>query len=231
MTKTLIAATLAGLLSAGTASAVTLDFDGAGVAISGTAGTGWFITDDAVTWEIIPSIGRSGGDGPMLFDTTCTGYTADCNGDPDLRVVNQANPFGVSGNVLVQDRDNPGPTPNDDLFTYDITLKLVSDVSLVWTGFSAVDDGEYTASFKGNQLGQIVMTGENELGRATFLSERIVRGDSIFIDFNGETGSPDYASGGVDNLTFAAVPLPASVLLLFGALGGLFALGRRRGTA
>ena len=45
--------------------------------------------------------------------------------------------------------------------------------------------------------------------------------------FAGDDGDNDYALGGIT----AAVPLPASVLMLFGALGGLGFIGRRRGAA
>lgn len=192
--------------------------------------------DAGVQWEVM----TSGGVGAGLFDTTCS-YGASglpgsgCSGDPDLEVTNQGNTDNVAGNVLIQQEPNSNANTvdvDDDVNTRQIDLKLLSDITLDWTGASAVDDGYYRFNFGSTELGAIAIANDNQTGSTVFASAaRISQNDVISVFFDVRQGRPDSgASGAVDYFTFdvvAPVPVPASLpLLLVGA--GAFAAMRRR---
>ncbi|MEL6688912.1 MAG: VPLPA-CTERM sorting domain-containing protein [Pseudomonadota bacterium] len=206
-----------GTLFAGSVGAVTLDFDG-GVGITQTP-DGPVYVQDGVTF----GLSSSGGDGPALFNSDCGNS---CNGDADLKPAIQGE-NGVAGNVLIQ--QNPNETnPNDDPNTLFLTITLLSDVQLIWTGVSLIDDGFYVASTSLDTfLDDATLTGESETEELSFTSSVLGEGDSVTVSFFTTKGKAG-ASGAIDNLTFAPVPLPASALLLLGALGGMAAMRRRK---
>ncbi|MEM6890218.1 MAG: VPLPA-CTERM sorting domain-containing protein [Pseudomonadota bacterium] len=188
------------------------------------------IIDDDVAWLL----DAQGGAGAALFDTTCTGYGGSdgCNGDSDLNPASQNNADGVKGNVLIQQRSGGGRTPNDDARTNQITLTLDSDIELVWTGVSAIDNGNYrfSTSKDTGDIGMISLTGEAETGSTTFQSAVLTKGDQIFLFFDREGSSNPNStdSGAIDNLNFSVVPLPASLPLFFAGMGALAWAGRRK---
>ncbi|MCH2075703.1 MAG: VPLPA-CTERM sorting domain-containing protein [Rhodobacteraceae bacterium] len=211
-----IGAALAALLAA-SAGAVTLDFGG-GTGITETD-AGPIYVQDGVTF----GLSSSGGAGPALFNSNCLDA---CNGDADLQPAVQ-DENGVAGNVLIQQNPNED-RPNDDPNTLFLTITLLSDVQLIWTGVSLVDDGLYKASTNLDaMLGEVTLNGESETAELDFASSVLGMGDSVTVSFflpNGNAG----ASGAIDNLIFAPVPLPASSQLLLGALGGMAAMRHRK---
>ena len=205
--------------SAATASTLILDFDGT-TGISGSS----TIIDAGVTW----GLSSSGGDGPALFDTTCTGYGGSdgCNGDADLVPAVQGQD-GVEGFVLIQQNSNVS-VPNDDRFTEWLEITIVDDIRVVWDSVSFVDEGTYVAStnIDGN-LGSVTIASDNQTDRLFFGSSVLQQGDSVRVTFFN--GANPGASGAIDYLSFTTVsevPLPASVLLLLGGFGALTGLRR-----
>ncbi len=158
--------------------------------------------------------------GPAIFDTTCFGYSAICNGDLDLVPAVQGE-NGVGGNVMIL-QDNTGPTPNDSAAGGTITFKLTSGPSFFLTGFSGVDEQAITAFDKDGTtvLGVIDLANDSDTGRVTFKSSRINVGDSFVFKFAG--------SGGIDSLVVAPIPVPAALPLSLAALGALGWVSRRR---
>lgn len=200
------------------AATVTLDFDGTGGIFA--SGGGLAITDDGVTF----GLSSSGGAGPALFNSDCG---SSCNGDADLQPPVQGQD-GVAGNVLIQ--QNPSVSgPNDDPNTQFLTITILDDIELIWTGVSLVDDGVYTASTSLDAfLGTASLVGNSSTDALTFSSSVLGMGDSVTVSFflpNGSAG----ASGAIDRLTFdvAPIPLPAAGFLLLGGLGGLMVMRRR----
>jgi len=185
--------------------------------------------DGGVQW----SVQTGGGDGAALFDTTCSyGFgTNGCAGDPDLFVSNQANADNVSGNVLIQQESNNPGSPDDDARTNSIVLTLLSDITLEWTGASAVDDGFYRFLFGGSELGTIDIASDNQTGSVVFGTTALLQqNDSITVLFERSATNSRGASGAVDNFTFnvPAVPIPASLPLLMGGFGLMAFMRRRR---
>jgi len=197
-------------------------------------------SDGGLLWEVT----TGGGVGAGLFDTTCS-YgvgTKGCSGDPDLFVADQGNSDNVSGNVLIQQEPNSNPNTvdvDDDVNTSSIELKLLSDITLDWTGASAVDDGFYRFNFGATELGTIEIQNDNETGSVDFGSfARLTQNDVITVFFDRRAGRPNSAaSGAVDYFTFNVVddpnelippvPLPAGFPLLLVGAGALVALRRR----
>ncbi|MEO0487795.1 MAG: VPLPA-CTERM sorting domain-containing protein [Pseudomonadota bacterium] len=207
--------------SAAGASTLVLDFDGT-TGISGSS----TIIDEGVTW----GLSSSGGDGPALFDTTCTGYGGSdgCNGDADL-VPSVQGENGVAGFVLIQ-QNSSASVPNDDPFTEWLEITIVDDIQVVWDSVSFVDEGTYVASTNlDGTLGSVTIASDNQTDQLFFGSSVLGQGDSVRITFFN--GSSIGASGAIDNLSFTAVsevPLPAPALLLMGAIGALTGVRRFR---
>ena len=167
-------------------------------------------------------------EGANIFDTKdCV--ASDCTRDSDLIPASDAD--GVSGNVLIRQRtqDGHGDLANDAAGAGSIIFELVSGPALTWLGASAIDDGTFTFStdIDGtvSELGSISLAGENETSKLVFAqkSSLIEENDKFVIHFSG--------SGGVDSLVFeeiSVVPVPATLPLLVGALGGLGFMARRR---
>lgn len=198
------------------ASAAVLDFD----ALDASASQPFPLTtfsEDGYTFDLFFT---GGSDGPAIFDTTCSGYTADCNGDLDLVPAAQGE-NGIEGNVMILQSPS-GPKPNDFAGGGTIQFTLTSGPSFFLTGFSGVDEQPITAFDTDGTtvLGVIDLPNDSDTGLVTFMSSRIDVGDSFFIEFDG--------SGGIDSLVVAPVPVPAALPLSLAALGALGWVSRRR---
>ncbi|WP_299733201.1 VPLPA-CTERM sorting domain-containing protein [uncultured Tateyamaria sp.] len=240
----LSAVTFAVMGSAASAATYVLDFDAdptnaAEVASLDSSATQTIssprdFTDSGVTWRVE----SSGGAGVGLFDTTCSyGFgTNGCAGDADLEVFNQMNAEGVAGNVLIQqEAGNPG-RPDDDANTSFLTLTLLTDITLEWTGASALDDGFYLFNFGAQLLGTVDNGNgsafDNTTGSVDFASTALLtQNDTITVFFQRSATDTRGASGAVDNFRFnvvPAVPVPASLPLLVGGFGLMAFMHRRR---
>ncbi|AXI56175.1 hypothetical protein SuNHUV7_18340 (plasmid) [Pseudoseohaeicola sp. NH-UV-7] len=122
-----------------------------------------------------------------------------------------------------------GDLANDAPNSGKIIFELTSGPALTWLGASAVDNGVFTflTNIDGSEttLGSISGLADRETAKLTFTekSSLIEVGDQFIIHFSG--------SGGVDSLVFeniSVVPVPASLPLLVGAIGGLGFMARRR---
>ena len=242
----LSAVTIALMGSAASAATYVLDFDAdpnnaAEVASLDSSATQTIaspriFTDSGVSW----SVESSGGAGVGLFDTTCSyGFgTNGCSNDPDLQVFDQNNADGVSGNVLIQQETGNLGRPDDDANTSFLTLTLLTDITLEWTGASAVDDGYYLFNFGNLLLGTVDngngSTFDNTTGSVDFSSTALLnQNDTITVFFQRSPTDTRGASGALDNFRFnvvPAVPVPASLPLLAGGIGLMAFMRRRRKT-
>jgi hypothetical protein len=218
-------------MAASAATTFTMDFE----ELSANLGNGG-------AWTSYSFAGRTFGlsvtghsEGANIFDTgacptkASVSSTSHCFGDFDI--VPEANTDGVSGNVLIRQRhaDGMGDLANDAPNDGSIVFQLLSGPALTWLGASAIDNGTFTFStdIDGTvtELGSVSMIGEKETSKLVFAqkSSLIEEGDKFIIHFDG--------SGAVDSLVFediSVVPVPATLPLLVGALGGLGFMARRR---
>ena len=206
-------------LSAGAASATVIDFDALDASEFQTVPLTSF-SEDGYTFSLTFT---PGGLGPAIFDTNCSG--AACNGDEDL-VPSSQDENGIAGNVLILQEDANGAlVPNDEADGGTIIFTLDAGDPFYLTGFSAIDDEDFSviASDGTTTLGSISLANENETDSTTFKSSLINVGDTFTFDYEG--------SGGIDSVTLQAVPLPAAGWLMLAGFGGLAALRRRKRAA
>lgn len=167
--------------------------------------------------------------GPAIFDTTCSGYSVDCNGDSDLFLsAARQGENGVSGNVLILQSNTDSRTPNDDASAFNrVVFTLLSGPAFRIVGASAIDDvflgffpGDTTPLNRADRIGLVGTNRDGGTAIATnFVSPLFQIGDSFTVRYSG--------SGGLDSIVLAPIPLPAGGLLLLAGLGGL-AIARRR---
>ena len=198
------------------ANAAVIDFDGVPTSSVGSVPE-MVLVEDGFTFGL--TFTSPNAVGPAFFDTTCSGSA--CNGDGDLRPMTQGE-NGVAGNVLIL-QETGSNVPDDAATGGTITFTLLAGSSFIWEGASAVDDGIFGFStVSDGNLGNIILTGERETGITSFFSSKINVGDSFTVSYSG--------SGGIDSLVLTAVPVPAALPLMFGAIGGLAFVSRRRKT-
>jgi hypothetical protein len=218
-----LAAAGALLLSGMTAQAAVIDFD----ALDSTSG-------QPVPLSAFSEDGFSFGlsftgsnDGPVIFDTTCTGYGGldGCNGDADLQPVGGQGTNGIFRNVLALQENNSNVVPNDDSGAATITFELLAGKAFRLLGFSAVDDGTFGISTVADGILGTINNGsgasnDGRTGSATFTSSLLRVGDTFTLSYS--------SSGGVDSIVTAPVPVPAAMPLSLAGLAMLGWMARRR---
>lgn len=172
--------------------------------------------EDGYTFGVSSSVSSA-----AIFDTNCVGSA--CNGDTDLQPTGTGD-GDVSGNVLII-QEAGSNFPDDGAISGNIVLTFNSGTAFRFTEVSAVDDGTFTffgatGGMAEVLLGSIMIAGDNQTGKTSFLSEIFNIGDMIRIHYSG--------SGGVDSLVLSPVPIPAAFPLLAGGLGLLGLMGWRR---
>lgn len=162
------------------------------------------------------------------FDTNLAG-TADPDLETDFFIdgTDTPDPTFRPGNVLIIQEADSSSIPDDSRFGGIIEFAFRQAVS--FTGFTIVDDASLTVSAltdMGNvDLGSFSVT--RDRGFNVFSFERVEGVLSLSFDFGTESGSID--SLVFDDPVTGEVPLPATLPLLLGALGGFgFMVGRRR---
>ncbi len=216
--STVVAATF---LTAGAASAVTIDFDSGVAGFSGDNNLTSY-TQGGFSFAISETdLGGQASSGANLFNSdSCDSNVQACNGDDDNDLVHGGQ-VGVSGNVLI--RQQAGIEVDDDASGNGyITMTLLSGPAFSITGYSGID-GLFDILVDGIGLGSLGSLDNNLVGSVVFdtPSRLIGIGESFVIAYTG--------SGGVDNITLAPapVPLPATALLLLAGVAGL-GVARRR---
>ena len=189
-------------------------------------------TQASVVTDSNRSANRGGLDQAFAFDTNnFTGNDSDLVSDfpfaPDPSITRDLGIVAVIGGPGALVAGSSAPTPNDDLFGGTITFNFDRIVDLL--SFDFVDTEP-----NGNEL---FATGFNN-GSQVGSSGALVAGDGQFGTFTaGLFGidSVEFAFGGsgaLDNLTIAAVPVPAALPMLLGGLGLFGVMGwRRKSTA
>lgn len=225
---------VAAILSAGVANAATFtvdfeNFDRADVITSLDIG--------GIFTSVTTAEGGSTNSGDLvIFDSTQPGTRDD--GDPDLGspFTNAAGETSNPGNILIIGEtpgadSSPGDTdsnPDDNGRGGQIIFTFRSPIT--FTGFSVFDNVTDFNVFSnlGSILPDVDLALENDF--ATFV-ESDLNGNAVGI--SSLTFDFERSSGAIDGLTFevAAVPLPASLPLLFAGLGGLGLVARRRKNA
>ena len=159
----------------------------------------------------------------MLFDADCN---PTCTGnDPDLEIPG-------AGNILIISEDNDSTDPDDSVAGGKIIIDFdpaVTDLMGV-----TVDVGDNSNQSDGDSFAQAFFMGAL-IGSFDFLAGQ---GDNNIqtADFSG-LGSIDKleinlaSSGGIVNLEFTPVPIPAALPMMFAGIAGLFAVARRKVTA
>ncbi|ABD53858.1 VPLPA-CTERM sorting domain-containing protein [Jannaschia sp. CCS1] len=233
MIKTILtAAALATLPMA--AQATTLDFDldgGTAVYQAGNPTTnvllGYVLGGRTFSFSQNTMNGQASS-GANLFDSmSCTNATtpvvASCRGndDGDLVPVTQGE-NGIYGNVLIRQQAS-ARLDDDAAGDGSLFITLDSGPAFRLAGFSAIDGASISLFRNGvNVFGPENNRGNRETELFSVENSGIFNvGDTLEVRLLG--------SGGVDAFQLAPVPLPAGVVLLLGALGGL-GLMRRRAT-
>ncbi|MEM7753318.1 MAG: VPLPA-CTERM sorting domain-containing protein [Pseudomonadota bacterium] len=218
MKKTLLAAGLAAIVSAGAASASTIDFSsnfGAPLA-NGAFLDGAFDFGNGLTG----TISTSGGSGlAQVFDSSQDRNPRNLTEDRDLL---QPRPWGGGerntelGNVLIVNEDED--RIDDNARGGIITFMFDSVVSFTGVTLIDIERGQrLTITGDGFDSGGLR---NNDNRFSVFSPDEPVLTRSLSFSFGG--------SGAIDNLEVAAVPLPAPALMLIAGLGALGAMRRRK---
>ena len=211
--KLATAATAAFLLASTSAHAALIDFEGfnAGDVLTGLAtlevdGVGYDVTVDS----------NGANDIAMIFDTdNPTGN------DSDLAAPFNDGAGGTlsPGKVLIISEDGDSSDPDDERSGGKITFTFDSAINLL--GFDALDDVTLTVTSTSGDSTTVNVASDNQFAS---VSTNFFNVTEVTFDFGDQ-------SGAIDNLNVAAVPLPASVLLMLAGLGGLGVASRRRKAA
>ena len=210
MVKRYIAAAAALCLATG-AQAATIDFEdfSAGDAVNAVSAGGVNArvrtrsngsVDQALVFD---TLNYSGGDRDLQ------GPFTDDNGGADL----------VAGNALIIQENMDFSDPDDE--ARGGTITFIFDQMITFLGFDALDDIRVTVRSDQGDRDRLRVSSDNHYATANYSWENVTR---LSFRFSG--------SGAIDNLriepTVAQVPVPASLPLLLGALGGFGYMARRR---
>lgn len=161
---------------------------------------------------------NSGVDRALIFDTENT-----VDGDPDLQSsflsddgTRRSNAGGVL--VIAENDLSMGQLPDDNQNGGSIVFNF--DTMVNFTGFSIYDDALITVTSDNGASFFAQVDGNHRFNDFLIGDDRFAGSQMLTFDFNGH-------SGAIDNLQVSAVPLPAGLLLLLSALGGL-GFARRR---
>ncbi len=219
---TLILALISIFASANTHAAI-IDFEdqfviGDGLLSEGQVVTG--ITLFGATFNVFGQ-GNTGGNPRdlMLYDASCIGGCT--GGDNDLFLQG-------AGNILIISEDNDSSDPDDSRFGGTITVDF--DPAVIDITTLTVDVGDNNNQNDGDSFVKAFFDG-NELSTFDFLAGQ-GNNNLQTADFSG-LGSIDRleihleSSGGIVNLEFTPVPIPAALPMFLAGLAGLFAMRRK----
>ena len=187
--------------------------------------------------DLVADIGEQGVEGET-FDFGGLSVTLTSTADAYLDGINGAGlPAGLGVCSTGLDGDDECNEPGDDNITEGETVTLTfSDVVTSVSNFvfraanhEDISDTMNMVSLTGVASDDFVFMGDEEfINVATFLNSDGFGLNSISLSF---AGTEFYLSSFTADVAPAPVPLPASVLLLGGALGGLGAMRRRKKAA
>lgn len=157
---------------------------------------------------------------------------ASCSGDPDESYVRDSSEFGRfnttdGGANWIDSNDNSALVLTAGIagYTFDYLSFFLTDVDDVGqTPTFSIDIGDQTFSIAADEFGN-TKQGDGDLFLVTleFLSPVETAVITMNIDTGDGFGADDFGMGGI-----TPVPLPASVFLLLGAVGGLGYMGRMK---
>ena len=157
-------------------------------------------------------------DRALIFDTQ-----NGVDGDSDLQsgfLSDDGTRTSDAGGVLViaeNDLSN-GQLPDDN--QNGGVIVFMFDTLVTFTGFSIYDDASITVTSDNGATFSAEVDGNHRFDDFLIGDDRFAGSKILTFNFNGH-------SGAIDNLAVSAVPLPAGLVLLLGALGGLGMLRRR----
>jgi hypothetical protein len=224
--KFFAAAAVVSLLVAGNAGAVVGAAVGAGTDVGDVGNILDFTDSDTFSGRVPtsrqPITGTFAGTGFSITASGRLNFTERAVGDTCPRTILDCDQDGVG----VGDDEITGRGVNRQEWIAITFDRPVAIDQIILLDLFIGNRGTERAVINGTSYGAVERLGGGNSG-ALFIDFDQTVGQLVFAAtrFPGDNGNNDYAIGGIT----APVPLPASVLMLLGALGGLSYIGRRRG--